>query len=128
MLLFLYFEIFNYQNLIFQANEKLKGTVSSDKNEMLFHDFGINYNNELPIFRKGTILLRKNIIENGRTKKIIEKIADDLIGDQFWIENKEIFGENYAFELQKLSQKSRRGEQKTKTKKIEETKIDKIKE
>ncbi|XP_043464076.1 probable tRNA(His) guanylyltransferase [Leptopilina heterotoma] len=101
-----------------EANEKLKGTVSSDKNEMLFHDFGINYNNELPIFRKGTIILRKSITENGRKRNVIEKISDDLIGDRFWIENKEVFGDNYAEELLKTGQKEIRGK-KSKTKEVE---------
>jgi tRNA(His) guanylyltransferase len=29
-----------------EAQEKLKGTFSNDKNEILFSQFGINYNNE----------------------------------------------------------------------------------
>ena len=28
------------------AQERLKGTFSNDKNEILFSEFGINYNNE----------------------------------------------------------------------------------
>ena len=40
------------------AQERLKGTVSGDKNEILFSEFGVNYNNEpnqesLSIFFKG---------------------------------------------------------------------------
>ena len=35
----------------------LQGTVSSDKNELLFSEFGINYNTLPQIFRKGTVLL-----------------------------------------------------------------------
>ncbi len=34
-----------------------QGTVSSDKNELLFSQFGINYNNIPAIFRKGSILI-----------------------------------------------------------------------
>jgi hypothetical protein len=41
-----------------EAEQKLKGTVSSDKNEILFKDFGINYNKEPECFKKGTILYR----------------------------------------------------------------------
>ncbi|KAF2017659.1 Thg1-domain-containing protein [Aaosphaeria arxii CBS 175.79] len=41
-----------------EAEELLKGTVSSDKNEILFSRFGINYNNEPEIFRKGSVLYR----------------------------------------------------------------------
>ncbi|KAL6171242.1 tRNA-His guanylyltransferase [Exserohilum turcicum] len=41
-----------------EAEERLKGTVSADKNEILFKEFGINYNNEPECFRKGTVLYR----------------------------------------------------------------------
>lgn len=44
-----------------EAEQKLSGTVSSDKNEILFSEFGINYNNEPELFKKGSILLRKKI-------------------------------------------------------------------
>lgn len=36
-----------------------QGTVSADKNEILFKRFGINYNNELEIYKKGTVLYRQ---------------------------------------------------------------------
>jgi tRNA(His) guanylyltransferase len=42
-----------------EAEEDLKGTVSADKNEILFSKFGINYNNEPEMYRKGSIMLRK---------------------------------------------------------------------
>ena len=35
----------------------LQGTVSSDKNELLFSEFGINYNTLPQLYRKGTVLL-----------------------------------------------------------------------
>ncbi|ETN41767.1 uncharacterized protein HMPREF1541_03704 [Cyphellophora europaea CBS 101466] len=41
------------------AEEHLKGTVSSDKNEMLFSRFGINYNNEPDMYRKGSCVFRE---------------------------------------------------------------------
>jgi hypothetical protein len=41
-----------------EAEERLSGTVSKDKNEILFKEFGINYNNEPECFRKGTIMYR----------------------------------------------------------------------
>ncbi|KAJ5091365.1 tRNAHis guanylyltransferase Thg1 [Penicillium alfredii] len=41
------------------AEQELKGTVSSDKNEILFKRFGINYNNELEIYKKGSVLYRQ---------------------------------------------------------------------
>ncbi|KAF2865114.1 Thg1 C terminal domain-containing protein [Massariosphaeria phaeospora] len=40
------------------AEQELSGTVSSDKNEILFSRFGVNYNNEPEIFRKGSVLYR----------------------------------------------------------------------
>lgn len=41
-----------------EAEQRLSGTVSADKNEILFKQFGINYNNEPECFKKGTILYR----------------------------------------------------------------------
>ncbi|MCJ1355339.1 MAG: tRNA-His guanylyltransferase [Icmadophila ericetorum] len=41
-----------------KSEEELKGTSAADKNEIMFSRFGINYNNELEIFKKGTIIYR----------------------------------------------------------------------
>lgn len=38
-----------------------QGTISSDKNEILFKRFGINYNNEEEIYKKGSVLYRQVI-------------------------------------------------------------------
>lgn len=46
------------------AENFLKGTLSSDKNEILWSKFGINYNNEPEIFKKGTIVLREYALED----------------------------------------------------------------
>lgn len=46
-----------------EAEEFLKGTFSADKNEILFSKFGINYNNELEIFKKGSTVLREYKLE-----------------------------------------------------------------
>lgn len=35
-----------------------QGTVSGDKNEILFSRFGINYNNEPEVWKKGTVVYR----------------------------------------------------------------------
>jgi tRNA(His) 5'-end guanylyltransferase len=40
------------------AEQRLSGTVSSDKNEILFKEFGVNYNNEPECFKKGSVLYR----------------------------------------------------------------------
>lgn len=36
-----------------------QGTVSSDKNEILFSRYGINYNNEQEMYKKGSVLFRE---------------------------------------------------------------------
>lgn len=41
-----------------QAHSTLKGSTSADKNSILFDQFGINYNNESSMFKKGTVLTR----------------------------------------------------------------------
>ncbi|KAJ5294856.1 hypothetical protein N7508_009677 [Penicillium antarcticum] len=45
------------------AELELKGTVSADKNEILFGRFGINYNNEEEIYKKGSVVYRKFELE-----------------------------------------------------------------
>lgn len=76
-----------------QAEEKLRGTLAAHKNELLFQEFGINYNNEPPTFRKGTILVRKLVPDgNGRLKPLVVAMVDDIIGDRFWKENPEVIG------------------------------------
>ncbi|KAK9470634.1 tRNAHis guanylyltransferase [Dipodascopsis tothii] len=40
------------------AEQRLMGTVSADKNEILFSQFGINYNRLDEIYRKGTVIVR----------------------------------------------------------------------
>lgn len=90
------------------AELELKGTVSGDKNEILFKRFGINYNNEPVIFRKGSVVYRKYDVKDGSaptgedkadvamTKTQLEKERKrkmkaevvvehcDLIQDTFW--------------------------------------------
>ncbi|OJD18243.1 hypothetical protein AJ78_01743 [Emergomyces pasteurianus Ep9510] len=41
-----------------EAEKALQGTVSGDKNEILFSKFGINYNNEPEMYRKGSVIFR----------------------------------------------------------------------
>ena len=41
-----------------QAHQKLKTTLSNEKNEILFSQFKINYNNENIIYKKGTLILK----------------------------------------------------------------------
>jgi hypothetical protein len=80
--------------VFFQAEERLRGTQASDKNELLFSEFGLNYNNEPPMFRKGTVLIRKlcKTTGDGKLRHVVLPFYTDLIGDVFWKENPEILG------------------------------------
>ncbi|KAI9932069.1 hypothetical protein ASPWEDRAFT_51192 [Aspergillus wentii DTO 134E9] len=51
------------------AEQELKGTISSVKNEILFKRFGINYNNELDIYKKGSVLYRQYQLEEVKPKQ-----------------------------------------------------------
>lgn len=72
------------------AEKRLRGTVSAEKNELLFQEFEINYNNLPAIFRKGTILMTKKLKINNQSKNVVIPFYDDLIKDKFWKENDEI--------------------------------------
>lgn len=99
-----------------QAQERLKGTLSSDKNELLFADFNINYNNLSELYRKGTILVRckdadpvgdpvrgttaagprgrqvtlagNHVHSKARPSTVV--LHTDLIGKQFWDEHPDL--------------------------------------
>ncbi|KIX02942.1 uncharacterized protein Z518_06492 [Rhinocladiella mackenziei CBS 650.93] len=104
------------------AEEHLKGTVASDKNEILWTRFGINYNNEPEMFRKGSVVYREYAleaspgddgegilecetgVENPMSKTQMEKMRKarqkakvvtkhvDIIKDEFWIQRPWIRG------------------------------------
>ncbi|GMG29119.1 unnamed protein product [Ambrosiozyma monospora] len=84
-----------------EAENRLIGTVSSEKQEILFSQFGINYNNEPEMFKKGTVFVRelKDLPEVSTTdmskrqleryyKKVkkseIVEMHCDIIKDEFW--------------------------------------------
>ncbi|XP_041370669.1 probable tRNA(His) guanylyltransferase isoform X2 [Gigantopelta aegis] len=81
-----------------QSQERLKGTLSSDKNELLYSDFNINYNNLPELYRKGTVLIvNQNDEASGsdfakRTKFKVKILTlhCDIIGRSFWDEHPEI--------------------------------------
>ncbi|KIJ52478.1 hypothetical protein M422DRAFT_243262 [Sphaerobolus stellatus SS14] len=100
-----------------QAHETLRGTVSSQKNEMLFSRFGINYNTLSARFRKGSILIRVEIPPTSDTQtpesqpasevtdadpvakkrqkkpKVVYEVTVlhcDIIRDEFWKEHPDI--------------------------------------
>lgn len=87
-----------------EAENKLMGTVSSDKNELLFKEFGINYNDEPEMYKKGTVFIRdvgdtldlvpnsdvnlsKRQVERlrGKLRKVtINELHCDIIKEDFW--------------------------------------------
>uniref|UniRef100_A0A8C5MRQ9 tRNA(His) guanylyltransferase n=1 Tax=Leptobrachium leishanense TaxID=445787 RepID=A0A8C5MRQ9_9ANUR len=52
-----------------KAEERLRGTVSAEKNEILFSEFSINYNNEPELYRKGSVLIWVKVIRPHRSGK-----------------------------------------------------------
>ncbi|KAJ5578481.1 tRNA(His) guanylyltransferase [Penicillium hispanicum] len=63
------------------AEQELKGTVSSDKNEILFKRFGINYNNELDIYKKGSVLYRQYELQEPQSTRASTEHDDNSIAD-----------------------------------------------
>lgn len=84
-----------------ESYEYLKGTDSAAKNELLFSEFSINYNDLPPMFKKGSILLRQpkkqpksrqeyanenqdeTRTRKDKTSQII-LLHVDMIGQEFW--------------------------------------------
>ncbi|NWJ09643.1 THG1 guanylyltransferase, partial [Crypturellus undulatus] len=95
-----------------QAQDRLQGTLAGDKNEILFSEFNINYNNEPLMYRKGTVLIWQKVnevitkkiklpketeekeVEVTRTRTKVVPLHCDIIGDQFWEEYPEILAED----------------------------------
>lgn len=76
------------------ATDRLSGTVSSDKHDIMFLKYKINYNNELEQFKKGTIVIDKQNDYDGRNPDYdaIKECHVDLIkGSEFWDKNSHIF-------------------------------------
>ncbi|CAG0883781.1 unnamed protein product [Cyprideis torosa] len=63
------------------AQERLQGTVSGDKNEILFSEFGINYNNEPQQFRKGTVLFWVRKEEGPEDPSDLKEATEKTSGD-----------------------------------------------
>ncbi|RDL33161.1 tRNA(His) guanylyltransferase [Venustampulla echinocandica] len=56
------------------AEKELAGTVSSDKNEILFSRFKINYNNEPEIYKKGSVAFRDyELVEPSSASEMVEE-------------------------------------------------------
>ena len=67
-----------------EAQERLRGTLSSDKNEILFSEFAVNYNNEPELFRKGSVVYPQC---SGGESWNLNVVHRDIIGNAFWTEN-----------------------------------------
>ncbi|KAK3310242.1 Thg1 C terminal domain-containing protein, partial [Chaetomium strumarium] len=74
-----------------EAEKKLKarGTLAADKNEILFSQFGINYNNEPEMYKKGSVVFRESKTQTENDKKrrakariVVEHI--NVINRDFW--------------------------------------------
>jgi tRNA(His) guanylyltransferase len=81
-----------------EAQATLKGTVTAEKNEILFGQFEINYNNLPAGHKKGSIVFRKKAKSTGTEVQHV-----DIIQDSFWDDKNWLLGENPA----KVSGKSR---------------------
>ncbi|XP_054158068.1 uncharacterized protein LOC128956363 [Oppia nitens] len=92
-----------------EATDRLSKTISSDKHEIMFTDYGINYNNELEQFKKGSIILlniNDDVLQQIKPKKknwdqiredidvdlnqFIDVKHCDIIKDEFWDQNQSL--------------------------------------
>ncbi|KAL2063361.1 hypothetical protein VTL71DRAFT_5166 [Oculimacula yallundae] len=56
------------------AEKELAGSLSADKNEILFSRFKINYNNEPEIYKKGSVVFRDyEMVEPGTASEVIDE-------------------------------------------------------
>ncbi|KAF3334420.1 tRNA(His) guanylyltransferase 1-like protein [Carex littledalei] len=84
--------------------DKLTGTQAKEKNEMLFNQFGINYDKLPEMFKKGSCVFRNKVEEivkidkSGnpvkRCKQIVTVDYVDIIGPKFWNEHPYILHED----------------------------------
>ncbi|CCK70131.1 tRNA guanylyltransferase KNAG_0D03850 [Huiozyma naganishii CBS 8797] len=57
-----------------ESEQKLSGTVSSEKQEILFKECGINYNNEPEMYKKGTLITNKGEMKHIDVIKHLEEL------------------------------------------------------
>ncbi|KAF9790808.1 tRNAHis guanylyltransferase [Thelephora terrestris] len=83
-----------------QAHEALRGTNSAQKNQLLFERFGVNYNSVPERMRKGSVIVREEVVNEdgspdvgnkgkGGKKRVPTRVTVlhcDLIRDEFWRE------------------------------------------
>ncbi|WFD08407.1 tRNA(His) guanylyltransferase [Malassezia vespertilionis] len=71
-----------------EAHETLKGTFSSDKHEILYTRFGINYDKLPALYRKGTTLVWAPVPgqqPRSKPKTELRSLHVDIISDAFWM-------------------------------------------
>lgn len=82
-----------------EAQSDLKGTLTQQKNELLYSRFGISYGNLPAQFRKGSIVIwqdmprvmnEANNSEIVRVSRIPTVLHEDLIGSSFWDRHSDI--------------------------------------
>ncbi|KAL2165339.1 hypothetical protein VTH06DRAFT_636 [Thermothelomyces fergusii] len=73
-----------------EAEKTLKGTYAADKNEILFSRFGINYNNEPEMYKKGSVVFRDyELVEPGthNTSVEVDNLAEPVQQSKTQTEN-----------------------------------------
>lgn len=83
---------------------RLNGKYSADKRHLL-KSFDIDYDALPAVYRKGTILLRKNVRYENRIREVIMPYYADMIGDEFWKEHSDILT-NGPFSTVELSKET----------------------
>lgn len=83
-----------------QAQKRLTGTQTEEKNEILFTECGINYAQLPAMHRRGSLLLRQRLPEavkqlpDGsdvlRLRTRVVTLHDDMIADQFWVDHPDL--------------------------------------
>ncbi|KAJ2233072.1 tRNA-histidine guanylyltransferase 1-like [Coemansia sp. RSA 485] len=100
-----------------EAEKRLSGTLSKDKNELLFSEFGINYNDEPEIYKKGSVVIREEVLVDvvdkqgnmsKRTKTVVAILHCDIIKDAFWNKHPEVLGEKGTRAERKAASQKRR--------------------
>jgi tRNA(His) guanylyltransferase len=82
------------------AQARLAGTQTADKNELLFSGFGVSYASLPEMHRRGSVLRRARAPEAVKTRPDGEQVVRlrtrvvvehcDIIGDTFWSEHPEL--------------------------------------
>lgn len=90
-----------------EAEEHLKGTLSADKNEILFSRFGINYNNETEVFRKGSVVLREYALVDADVRPNTGSNGRDITTDVDEQRNATELSKTQQEKIRKARQKAR---------------------